>query len=85
MSSLCALILAGMEFISCVAIQMVLCFGFVTKTVLTVHQYFGCFLIVLAKMHTFYTCSFCHAPPSAIMLAVAKMLGRDRAGTADPN
>lgn len=85
MSSLCALILAGMEFISCVAVQMVLCFGFVIKTVLVIHQCFGCFLIVLAKMHTFYTCSFCHIPPSASMLAVAKMLAGDRARTADPN
>ena len=48
---------------------MVLCFEFVTKTVLTTHQCFGYHRAVLAVS----------------VLEVGKKLGEDTAGTADPN
>jgi len=45
----CILGLPGMDLTVFTAAGLVLCFGFVTKTVLITHQCFGCFWMMLAK------------------------------------
>jgi len=69
--------LPGMELIFFIAAYMVLCFKFVTKTVLITYQNFS----YLLCLHKFKAFSVSHSVPQQ----VGKRLGGETAGTADLN
>ena len=74
------LVLAGMELIFFTAAHTVVCFGFMTKTVLMTHLRFShCWAVLTQPPGPF---CFSHCPTS---LGLHKNLGDDTTRTADPN
>ena len=74
------MVLAGIELIFFIVDCMVLCFGFVMKTLLTMQ---GCFL--LSSAHAVVVFSVFHTASPARRLGVHKKLVGNKARTADPD
>jgi len=74
--------LAGTELIFFIEASIVLRFGFVSKTVLTTHQFSA---TAEQCLHSVKVISVSHAAAPARRLGVHRGLGGDTARTADPN
>ena len=76
------LVLAGIELIFSIVASIGLWFGFVLKIVLITQ---GCLSYAEQRLYRVKAFSAPHTTPPASRLGAHKKLGRDTAGTADPN